>query len=313
MVDVTRIIAAKPEATYGTDAGPTLAADAILTRNYSTTPLEVDQVNRNLDNRNYGATRQKPSNARIRSSYEVELAGSGAAGTEPAWMKLLAACGMKPAQVTAGDNARQVFARPGEVNGSLTEYSWTGGNQLRKALGQRGTFSLDFTAGQIPFASLTMTGLVPTVTPREVSVAGAADLTDWVEGLEVNNENSLFTLGGFAAITRSLKIDGGVNANLRSLVGARYVKSGNHNATARAMIEAPSIATKDYLASLQTGDLVPWSFVHGTQAGNIVEASGAQAQITAIAEQNEDDVLMFDISLLLTTDAANEDLILVAR
>ena len=312
MVDTSRVIAAKPEAIYATDPIPTLLADAVLTRNYATTPLEVDQVTRNLDTRRYGATRQKPSNARMKSSYEVELAGSGAAGTAPAWMRILAACGMRAPVLTAGQNATQVFALAGEAAGSLTEYAWVG-DQLRKMLGQRGSFSLDFSAGQLPFASVSMTGLVPAANPRAVQAPGAADFTKWQEPLEVNNENSLFTLDGFGAITRSLKIEAGVNVNLRSLVGARYIKSGNHSATARALIEAPSIATRDYLSKLASGDLVPWNFTHGTTAGNIIEAKGTKAQVTAVAEQEEDDVLMFDISLLLTVDGDVDDLVLVAK
>lgn len=312
MVDAVRVIAVKPEANYGTDAAPTLADNAILTRNYSTTPVEVDQVNRNLDSRKYGASKGKPSNARHRSTYEVELAGSGAAGTAPAWMALLAACGLTAPAIAAGASATQTFAQPGAVAASLTEYSWTG-NQLRKALGQRGSFSLDFTAGQLPFAALSMLGLLPTVTPREEQVPGAADFTDWQEPVEVNNENSLLMLDGFAAVTRSLRIESGVNVNLRSLIGARYVKRGNHQTTARLVVEAPSVATKDYLAKLQSGDLMAWSLVHGTQAGNIIEASGAAAQITSIAEQEEDDVLMFDIGLLLTVDGDVDDLTLVAK
>lgn len=312
MVDTVRVIAAKNEAAYGTDAAPTLAQDAVLTRNYSTTPVEVDQIDRNLDSRRYGASRQKPSNARIRSSYEVELAGSGAAGTAPAWMRLLAAAGMNAPALVAETSATQKFAQPTDPKGSLTEYSWTD-NQLRKALGQRGSFSLDFTAGALPFASLTMTGLLPPVDPRGVEAPGEADFTGWIEPLEVNNENSLFTLDGFAAVTRSLRIEAGVNANLRSLIGARYIKSGNHNATGRAVIEAPSIATKDYLAKLQKGDLVAWEFIHGTEAGNIVEARGARAQITSISEQEEDDTLMFDIGLLFTVDGDVDDLTIVAK
>ena len=120
-------------------------------------------------------------------------------------------------------------------------------------------------------------------------------------------------LDGFGAVTRSLRIDTGLNVNLRSLIGARYVKSGNRNATARAMIEAPSIAVKDYLSSLQTGDLIAWQFVHGTEAGNIVEVGGAKAQVTAISEQDEDDTLMFDVSLLLTVDGGADDLTITAK
>ncbi len=312
MVDTFRVIAAKTEVTYGTDAAPTLAANAVLTRNYSTTPLEVDQIDRNLDSAKYGATRQKPSNARMRSSYEVELAGSGAAGTAPKWMTLLAAMGMKPAELTAGQDATQKFAQPTNPKGSLTEYAWVD-DQLRKMLGQRGSFTLDFTAGALPFASLSTTGLVPTAAPRAVQVPAAADFTGWTEPLEVNNENSLATLDGFAAVTRSLRIETGTQVNLRNLVGARYVKSGNHNATARMVVEAPSVAAKDYLAKLQTGDLIAWAFTHGKVAGNIVEVSGTKAQITAIAETEEDDTLMFDISLLLTVDGGADDLILIAK
>ncbi|WJY18675.1 hypothetical protein QQS45_00020 [Alteriqipengyuania flavescens] len=312
MVDTTRVIAAKTEATYGTDAAPTLAANAILTRNYSSTPLEVDQVQRNLDTRKFGASRQKPSNARYRSAYEVELAGSGAAGTAPKWMTLLAAAGMKAANVTAGQKAEQVFAQVGDPSSSLTEYAWTG-DQLRKSVGQRGTFSLDFTAGALPFAGLQFTGLVPAAAPRSQAAPGAADFTGWIEPVEVNNENSLFTLDGFGAVTRSLRIEAGRNVALRSLVGARYIKGGNHQATARVVIEAPGVAAKDYLAALATGDLVAWSFVHGKTAGNIVEASGTKAQITSIGETEEDDVLMFDIGLLLTVDGGADDLVLTAK
>ena len=311
-MDDIRVIAAKAEGVYGTDAGPTLAADAVLTRNFQTTPLEVDQINRNLDTNKYGATKGKPSNARVRSSYEVELAGSGAAGTAPAFMRILAACGLTAPALDAGVDARQTFAQIGEVPGSLTEYAWVD-DQLRKTLGQRGTFSLDMTAGGLPFTSVQMTGLVPTNAPREVLAPGEADFSAWVEPVEVNNENTVFTLDGYAAIMRSLRIEAGVNINLRNLVGARYVNKGNHSASGTIVIEAPSIAAKDYLATLQNGDLIEWNIVHGLDAGNIIEVGGTKAQITAISETEEDDKVMFSISVLLTVDGGADDLLIIAR
>ena len=179
MVDTPRVIAAKIETTYGTDAAPTLAADAVLTRGFKITPVEVDQVQRNLDSAAYGATAGKPSNARVRSNYEVELTGSGVAGTAPKFMRLLQACGMAPPVLLAAASATQKFAKPGDAASSLSEYSWVGGDQRRKAIGQRGTFSLDATAGSTPFAALEMTGLIPTTTPRDKNVATPADFTGW--------------------------------------------------------------------------------------------------------------------------------------
>lgn len=312
MIDALRVIAAKPEAVYATDAGPTLADDAILTRNYQTTPLEVDQVQRNLDNARYGAQPGKPSNARHRSSYEVEIAGSGAAGTAPAWMKLLQACGMLAPVIVPATSAAQAFAQPGAAIGSLTEYSWTS-DQLRKSIGQRGTFRADLTAGSIPYFGFEMTGLVPPVDPREVDAPGAADFTDWAEPIEVNDENSLLTLGGFAAITRSIVITIGKQVQLRNLIGSRTVRAGNHNATARIVCEAPSIATKDYLANLAAGDLIPLAVTHGTVAGNIVEFAAPKLQITAISESEEDDVLMFNIDAALTNAGGVNDLTITAK
>lgn len=312
MVDAFRVIAAKAEANYGVDATPDLADNAVLTRNYSTTPLEVDQLERNLDNQRYGATKGKPTNKRIRTSYEVELAGSGAAGTAPRWMELLRGCAMKAPVLVADTSATQNFCQPADNFGSLSEYGWVD-DQLRKALGQRGTFTLDFTAGQVPFASLQMLGLLPAADPRETDAPDEADFSDWVEPLEVNDDNSVLTLGGFAAVTRSLQIQAAVDVNLRNLIGARYVRAGNHKATARLVCEAPTIAAKDYLSNLDDGDLIALALTHGTAAGNIVELAAPKAQITAISESSENDILMFNIDLLLTTDGGSTDLSIIAK
>jgi hypothetical protein len=312
MVNIRRVVAAKAETVYGTDSIPTLTADAVMTRNYAIVPLEVDQLQRNFDSRTYGATRGKPTNRRMRSSYEVELAGSGVAGTAPPWMRLLAACGMATPTLVATTSATQRFALPSAVPGSLSEYSWVE-NQQRKMIGARGTYTLDFTAGQVPFANLQFTGLVPDTAPRPVATPAAAVFTSWMEPLEVNNVNTLLTLDGFSAVTRSLTIDAGVAVNLRSLIGARYVNSGNHSATGRLVIEAPSAAAKDYLATLEAGALVALSLTHGVGAGNIIEVTGAKTQVTGITESAEDDVLMFNIDLLFTTDGGSDDLTIIAR
>lgn len=311
MVDARRVIAAKTEATYGQDAAPTLAADAVLTRNYSTKPVEVDRVQRPLDNQKYGATKTAPSNHRATSTYEVEVAGSGTAGQAPAWMRLNNACGMALPVIEAGVSATQKFAQPSEEPGSLTEYDWVD-NQLRKKVGQRGTFRMMFNAGDYAYLTYDMLAMLPP-NPRSVEVPQAADFSDWPEPLEVNDANTLLTLGGFAAITRSLEITANVGINLRSLIGARYVNRGNHAATGRLVVEAPSVAVRDYLADLATGDLLPLALTHGTEAGNIVQIAADAAEITDISEANEDDKLMFNIDLSFTTDGGADDLLITAR
>ena len=96
MTEAVKVLTAKKETVYGTDAAPTLAANAVVTRNFRASPLITDPLERNLDRGSFGATPIVATNRRQELSYELEIAGSGTAGTAPAWMEFLEACGMAP-------------------------------------------------------------------------------------------------------------------------------------------------------------------------------------------------------------------------
>jgi len=306
MVDAVSTVWAKKEGVYGTDAVPTGAANGILTRNFSMKPVEMDRLDRNLDQLIYGAQSSGTSNKRMTMAYEVELAGSGAAGTAPRWMELLEGCGLDVPVLSAGVDAQQDFALAGTPASSLTQYGYWQ-DQLRKMVGSAGTFSLDFTAGAYPFLGFNWTGLLA-ATPFSKSAPGETDLSDWVQPVEVNTDNTSFTLDGYAPALRSLKLDANVATSIRNLVGKRYVRRGNHAMSGTMIVEATDIATKDYLSTLLSGTTVPWSLEHGTVAGNIIGIGGAKAQITDISESKEDDVLMWTISVTCTVDGGVPDI-----
>lgn len=88
-----RVILAKIETTYGTDPTPTGAANAILVRNLNVTPQEADFADRNLVRPYLGRSEQLPAAIRAMVDFEVEVAGSGTAGTAPGYGPLLRACG----------------------------------------------------------------------------------------------------------------------------------------------------------------------------------------------------------------------------
>lgn len=311
MVDWVAVVLAKKEVTYGTDAVPVVATNGVMTRNYQGKPIDVDRIERNLDSGVYGAQPSAPSNERRTFSYEVELAGSGAAGTAPAWMVLLEGCGMAAGAVTAGVKVDQSFAAPGSVT-SLTHYDFLS-DQRRKALGCVGTYELDFSAGAYPFATLNWTGLVPAVTPFDKAAPGAVVLTQWKAPVEVNDANTDFTLDGYAARLRSWRCNANVTVAPRNIVGSKYIRRGNHSMTSTLVIEAPDIATKDYIATLRTGALIAFVLTHGTVAGNIVEVTSAKAQITDITESKEDDLVMYTVQLLHTVDGGVSSLVLTAK
>ncbi len=311
MVDAVKVIAAKKEAVYGTDIVPTLADNAILTRNFRPLPLATDPLERNLDRGSFGSTPIAATNKRQELAYEVEVAGSGDAGVAPAWMELLEACGMAPPVLVADTSATQRMAAASTPQSSVTQYHWVG-DQKRIGIGGRGTFTIDFTAGAYPFFGFNFTQLVPKVAPRAVAVPGVADFDRFVAPLEVNSDNTLLTLDGFAVITRSLQLNAGVGINLRNLIGARYVNRGDHAITGRIVVEAPSMAAKDYLAALDEGSIMPLSLTHGVEDGNTVGLSCAQTQIVAINETEEDRKVMWEMDIRMNIDAGQDDLVITA-
>lgn len=89
-----RTVLVKIESSYGVDASPTGSANAVQCRNLDIVPLEAQNVSRDLVRPYYGNSDQLPTAVYGKISLEVEMAGSGTAGTAPAWGPLLRACGV---------------------------------------------------------------------------------------------------------------------------------------------------------------------------------------------------------------------------
>ncbi|RIK92494.1 MAG: hypothetical protein DCC73_11975 [Proteobacteria bacterium] len=302
------VILAKKETTYKTDAAPVVATDAILTRNFQPVPLEVSVLERNLDLPTVGGSKVAITQAQQRVQFEVEIAGSGTAATAAKWSRLLEACGMgAPASLTTPTRNEQKFAAP--PYSSLTIYHHYD-SERRKMLGARGTFGFNFTAGAYPFLSFDFLGLLPTANAFDTSAPGTPDFTAFKEPVEVNTDNTTFTLDGFAAVLRSIDGAANININRRSLVGADYINRGNHALTGNIVIEAPNLATKDYLSTLKAGSEVVLALQHGTAAGNIVKLDGTHIQLTSVSEGKEDDILMFNLGYRANISTGYDDILI---
>jgi hypothetical protein len=86
------ILAASEAANYGTDPSPAAAA-AIQCSNMELTPLAGEVVPRTLIRSYLGANATLVATEQVQASIEVEMTGSGTAGTAPAFAPLLLSCG----------------------------------------------------------------------------------------------------------------------------------------------------------------------------------------------------------------------------
>jgi hypothetical protein len=129
-----RLILAKIESTYATDSTPD-GTFAILVRNLEITPLESETVSRDLIRPYLGASDQLLAQTRVSITFEVEMAGSGAAGTAPAYGPLLKACGLSETIVIS---TSVTYAPVSSAFSSASIYMNNDGI-LHKITGARGT------------------------------------------------------------------------------------------------------------------------------------------------------------------------------
>ena len=147
-------ILAKIETTYATDAAPAGAANAILISN-ATFTFNYNNVDRDLMRAYLGGAEQLVGSRNVTASFDVEIAGSGAAGTAPAWGPLVRACGMAET-ITA--SARVEYNPVSATFDSLTIYYSVDG-LLHKAIGCRGTMTMGMGEGERPLFKFTFTGI----------------------------------------------------------------------------------------------------------------------------------------------------------
>lgn len=311
MVDAYNSLFGKKEAVYGTDPALTGAANAVACRNLRVKPIVGDKLERNLDKPTRGAVPTAITNLRQELSFELELAGSGAAGTAAPWMEFLEGCGMAAPVLTAATKAEQKFAALGTALSSIYFASYRG-TERRRCSGARGDLSMiDFTAGAYPFVGMDFVGLP--VLPFDATATAGTDFTRWKNPLEVNTVNTDFLLDGYAAVLRHFRAKANADVKARRLVGADYIQRGNHAMTVEILIEMPPVATKNYFTSLVGNAEVAVQVVHGLVAGNIVQLDASYLQITGVDDAEEDDVAMLKIDAQLNTRTGQDDLLLTAK
>lgn len=174
---------AKIETTYGTDATPVGASDAVLVSDLKMRPMDMKTVDRALIRPFLGSSEQMPTQIYNGCEFSVELAGSGTAGTAPAIGPLLRGCGFAET-ITAGVKVEYLPISTGFE--SLTIYMNLDG-VLHKGLGARGTVTFSLKNNDRPLANFNFTGLF-------VPVADAAlptvNLGAWKKPLPLNRNNT---------------------------------------------------------------------------------------------------------------------------
>ncbi len=304
-----RLVLAAIEATYGTDAAPTPEANAILTRSVDVTPLAGDDIDRNLLRSYYGNSQSIAGEKHVELTLEVELAGSGTAGTAPSWAPLLRACGFAETITAATDVAYNPI-----TGGEESVSCWIHRDGvLHKFTGGRGSVSFRLDVNNIPIMTFRFLGLLGTIS--NTAMPATADYSPWQVPLPVTNANtSALTLQGASVSFSQLTVDVSVETVKHMVVGnSSSILIVDRKPSGTAVIEEPTLATLDLYTKAKDASLGALSLVHGTTAGNIVELACPKVGTGSPTEQDLNGVQMLSVPLTINPNAGNDELVITVK
>lgn len=268
----SKTLLAKMETVYNTDPVPTAAANAILARNVVLSPMEGQDVGRDLERAWFGNSDQLPVGLYATLSFEVEAVASGTLGTVPGWGVLHRMCGAAEV-VTAGVKVEYTPITDTIESGTL--YLWI--DTVRHVLtGARGTCKLRLDAQGIPVWAYAFTGLfaAPTTQAKVTPVYTAFQAPK----VATKTNTPTFTIGGTAFLLRSFEFDMGNDVQTRMLVGYEGVHIVDRAESVKATVEAVALATYNPFTVAQNRTLQVIQLIHDTTAGRKIQFDAASAQ-----------------------------------
>lgn len=310
-----RILLAKIETTYGVDPTPTGGVNAILVKNLDMTPLDAEMVQRDNIRTFLGNYEQLVATTKVMVTFEVELAGAGAAGTAPGYGPLLRACGLAE---TITPSTKAQYDPVSASFESVTIWSQlpdaaNASSPLHKFTGCRGNVEFSLNARQIPVAKFSFTGLYNG--PADAAVM-AGTYTSFKTPVVVNKANTpTFSFLGYTAIAESFSLNMNNEIVYRNLINDERVLLVDRKAAGSLTIEAPTLAAKNFFTEAISGSLGNLSIVHGSTAGYIVEfAATGTVDVGAPKYGDKDGIAMMDLPyVLVPTTAGNDEFSLIIR
>lgn len=311
-------ILAKVEATAGTDANPTGAADAVLVSDLSITPLEAQNVDRALVRPFFGASEQLVATAFVRCSFTVELAGSGTAATAPQWGDLLLGCAMSESTGLTAPN--RVEYLPATTNLKTLTIYWYDDGVLHKLLAAMGNVKLSAKVGDRPKLQFEFTGIdggISAATP------GALTLTTWKTPPTMTKANVVdiklgvtsyatgALTGGTLYASTGIELDFGNQVNHVALLSNERVDITDRSISGHVDLDLTAANEVSFMATVKANTTQGFGIDIGTTAGNRIMLHAPALQLINPTKQDLNGSRLIGYDLRLVPVAGNDELRIV--
>lgn len=298
------VILALVASIFGADAAPT-AANAVLVAEMSITPLEAQNIERKVMRGSYGGNAELVGTANVKCSITVELAGSGAAGTAPAWGQLMQGCAM--AEGILATPARVEYTPVSTGLKDLTIYYYDDG-VLHKLINAMGTVTLTAKVGERPMLKFDFTGVDGTVSAVSNPVA---DYTAWKIPVAMTKANvvdvtlgATYAAGALAVGTiypsNGLEINWGNQVEFLANLSTEKVDITDRNVAGSVEYELTAAQEVSFMADVKNNTLRTLGFTIGLTTGNkiIVHAPAVQHKNYKLVDVKGTRYVGYDLSFL---------------
>jgi len=298
-------LAAKVESIEGT--AETLAgSNAILVANPKFTP-NIAMGERNNVSSSLSPWSPIPGVRSAKIEFDVELKGSGTAGTAPALGTLLKGCGFGE---TVANGVSVTYAPASSGISSLTMALYQDGI-IKKIWGARGNVSLKLDDGAPGWLHFEFTGADFSVTDGAMLSSGVSyEATKPPAFLSAS-----LTVDSYAALIGAMEINMNNNIALRKDVNT----SGGHKSaviTSRKPSmtmdpEAVLVATYDFYAKLRSGNEGALTLALTGAAGNICTITAPKVQYTGLSDDAKEGIKNYGITCQLNRSSGDDEISIV--
>ncbi|WP_186137337.1 phage tail tube protein [Burkholderia gladioli] len=291
----------------GVPGVPTGADDAFLVSNVDAKPISAEYVSRDFIRPYYGNSEQLSAAEHAEIDFEIELSGSGEAGTPPKWGRMLIASNFTET-VTAGEKV--VYAPVSNVvETPLTIYYYLDG-LLHRITDARGTVSWDFTVKKVPTMKFHLVGAYNPVT--DTPLPANTDFSKIMRPKVARTGQTTWSMHAYTGALESATMDVANTLNWASLIGSDDAEITDRKPTGKIVLQLPSVAEKDWWQTSIDATLGAFNITHGTVAGNIVKIDAPSVQLTNLTYSDQDSKVMLNADMTINPVNGNDELVITA-
>lgn len=284
---------------------PTLVAtDLVLAGGLDVNLSEVESKERDNNTGFFGNQGSIAVSSGCTANFDVELGGSGTAGTAPAWAKLLQPCGMSV--VSAGSS---VTITPTSNQAHYGAMWYVNDGLVQKMHSCAGGFEIALDNNSVPMIKFDFKAVVGS---RAAAGAISGTTSAYKIPQAVSESASTVKIGGAVVACSKFSFKAGVESDYYRTTESEEVIIGGRKSTISLTIRGTNAVLIAHISNAESSEYTTIENVHGTTTGGIFNFNAANCQYKSSKLSFDGDigVIEMEFDVVPLTDSSDFSLVI---